>query len=141
MDAGGEEAKQERHLVARAGPQALPPLPSRRRRRPRRPWSPSAPTSSTPSNPPSLSIYPSAGSPPARRGRVAGRRTTRARIDEEVRKLDGKIADAEENLGGIEVREAHLAESLYFISVRQKGQGTSCPVAGPWREVLESGHF
>uniref|UniRef100_A0A0E0GIK8 protein-serine/threonine phosphatase n=1 Tax=Oryza nivara TaxID=4536 RepID=A0A0E0GIK8_ORYNI len=123
MDAGGEEAKQERHLVAGAGPQALPPLPSRRRRRPRRPWSPSAPTSSTPSNPPSLSIYPSAGSPPARRGRVAGRRTTRARIDEEVRKLDGKIADAEENLGEIEVREAHLAESLYFISVRQKVLG------------------
>uniref|UniRef100_A0A0E0CMW7 protein-serine/threonine phosphatase n=1 Tax=Oryza meridionalis TaxID=40149 RepID=A0A0E0CMW7_9ORYZ len=38
----------------------------------------------------------------------------------EVRKLDGKIADAEENLGEIIVREAHLAESLYFISVRQK---------------------
>uniref|UniRef100_A0A0D9VHV9 protein-serine/threonine phosphatase n=1 Tax=Leersia perrieri TaxID=77586 RepID=A0A0D9VHV9_9ORYZ len=44
----------------------------------------------------------------------------RARIDEEVRKLDEKIADAEENLGESEVREAHLAKSLYFMRVGEK---------------------
>ncbi|CAN6279094.1 unnamed protein product [Urochloa humidicola] len=44
----------------------------------------------------------------------------RGRIDEEIRKLDEKIADAEENLGESEVREAHLAKSLYFIRVGEK---------------------
>ncbi|KAM0911891.1 hypothetical protein ACQ4PT_013151 [Festuca glaucescens] len=44
----------------------------------------------------------------------------RARIDEEIRKLDEKIADAEENLGESEVREAHLAKSLYFVRVGEK---------------------
>ncbi|KAE8800286.1 26S proteasome non-ATPase regulatory subunit 6 [Hordeum vulgare] len=44
----------------------------------------------------------------------------RARIDEEIRKLDEKIADAEENLGESEVREAHLAKSLYFVKVGEK---------------------
>lgn len=31
-----------------------------------------------------------------------------------------RIADAEENLGESEVREAHLAKSLYFIRVGEK---------------------
>ncbi|OEL26719.1 26S proteasome non-ATPase regulatory subunit 6 [Dichanthelium oligosanthes] len=44
----------------------------------------------------------------------------RGRIDEEIRKFDEKIADAEENLGESEVREAHLAKSLYFIRVGEK---------------------
>ncbi|KAG8082421.1 hypothetical protein GUJ93_ZPchr0014g47324 [Zizania palustris] len=44
----------------------------------------------------------------------------RGRIEEEIRKLDEKIADAEENLGESEVREAHLAKSLYFVRVGEK---------------------
>ncbi|PKA66132.1 26S proteasome non-ATPase regulatory subunit 6 [Apostasia shenzhenica] len=44
----------------------------------------------------------------------------RKRIDEEIKKLDEKIADAEENLGESEVREAHLAKSLFFIKVGDK---------------------
>ncbi|KAJ4756414.1 26S proteasome non-ATPase regulatory subunit 6 [Rhynchospora pubera] len=42
------------------------------------------------------------------------------RIEEEIKKLDEKIADAEENLGESEVREAHLAKSLYFIRICDK---------------------
>ncbi|ONK77699.1 uncharacterized protein A4U43_C02F9600 [Asparagus officinalis] len=44
----------------------------------------------------------------------------RKRIDEEIGKLDEKIADAEENLGESEVREAHLAKSLFFIRIGDK---------------------
>ncbi|XP_062116034.1 26S proteasome non-ATPase regulatory subunit 6 homolog [Humulus lupulus] len=44
----------------------------------------------------------------------------RAKNDEELKKLDEKIADAEENLGESEVREAHLAKSLFFIQVGDK---------------------
>ncbi|KAL2492300.1 26S proteasome non-ATPase regulatory subunit 6-like protein [Abeliophyllum distichum] len=44
----------------------------------------------------------------------------RAKIDEELKKLDEKIADAEENLGESEVREAHLAKSLFFIRIGDK---------------------
>jgi hypothetical protein len=33
------------------------------------------------------------------------------------------IADAEENLGEVEVREAHIAKSLYFIRVGEKVLG------------------
>lgn len=44
----------------------------------------------------------------------------RYRIEDEIRKLDDKIADAEENLGESEVREAHLAKSLYFIRIGDK---------------------
>ncbi|CAH9070460.1 unnamed protein product [Cuscuta epithymum] len=44
----------------------------------------------------------------------------RAKIEEELKKLDEKIADAEENLGESEVREAHLAKSLFFIRIGDK---------------------
>lgn len=44
----------------------------------------------------------------------------RAKNEEELKKLDEKIADAEENLGESEVREAHLAKSLYFIQIGDK---------------------
>ncbi|GLT29077.1 hypothetical protein SLA2020_039650 [Shorea laevis] len=44
----------------------------------------------------------------------------RAKNEEEVKKLDEKIADAEENLGESEVREAHLAKSLYYIQIGDK---------------------
>ncbi|XP_073007310.1 26S proteasome non-ATPase regulatory subunit 6 [Typha latifolia] len=44
----------------------------------------------------------------------------RTKIEEEIKKLDDKIADAEENLGESEVREAHLAKSLYFIKIGDK---------------------
>nr|ACU22821.1 unknown [Glycine max] len=44
----------------------------------------------------------------------------RAKIDDELTKLDEKIADAEENLGESEVREAHLAKSLFFIRIMDK---------------------
>lgn len=44
----------------------------------------------------------------------------RKRIEEDIKKLDEKIADAEENLGESEVREAHLAKSLYFIRIGDK---------------------
>ncbi|KAF3972386.1 hypothetical protein ACB098_04G147800 [Castanea mollissima] len=44
----------------------------------------------------------------------------RAKIDEEIKKLDEKIADAELNLGETEVREAHLAKALYFIQIGDK---------------------
>ncbi|URE08690.1 26S proteasome non-atpase regulatory subunit [Musa troglodytarum] len=42
------------------------------------------------------------------------------RIDDELKKLDDKIADAEENLGESEVREAHLAKSLFYIQIGDK---------------------
>ncbi|WZZ79469.1 hypothetical protein YC2023_100041 [Brassica napus] len=44
----------------------------------------------------------------------------RASNEEELKKLDEKIADAEENLGESEVREAHLAKGLYFIRISDK---------------------
>ncbi|GLT29897.1 hypothetical protein SLA2020_047310 [Shorea laevis] len=44
----------------------------------------------------------------------------RVKIEEEVKKLDEKIADAEENLGESEVREAHLAKSLFYIRIGDK---------------------
>ncbi|CAL9093523.1 unnamed protein product [Musa hybrid cultivar] len=44
----------------------------------------------------------------------------RRRIDTELKKLDDKIADAEENLGESEVREAHLAKSLFYIQIGDK---------------------
>ncbi|CDY34374.1 BnaA09g11160D [Brassica napus] len=44
----------------------------------------------------------------------------RASNEEELKKLDEKIADAEENLGGSEVREALLAKALYFIRISDK---------------------
>ncbi|KAK1571265.1 hypothetical protein Q3G72_014261 [Acer saccharum] len=44
----------------------------------------------------------------------------RAKIEEELKKLDEKIADAEENLGESEVREAHLAKSLFYIQIGDK---------------------
>ncbi|CAL9156181.1 unnamed protein product [Musa hybrid cultivar] len=44
----------------------------------------------------------------------------RTRIEDEIKKLDDKIADAEENLGESEVREAHLAKSLFFIRIGDK---------------------
>ncbi|KVI06225.1 26S proteasome, regulatory subunit Rpn7 [Cynara cardunculus var. scolymus] len=44
----------------------------------------------------------------------------RAKIAEELKKLDEKIADAEENLGESEVREAHLAKSLFYIRIGDK---------------------
>ncbi|XP_078444615.1 26S proteasome regulatory subunit Rpn7 [Wolffia australiana] len=46
--------------------------------------------------------------------------TMRGKIEGEIAKLDEKIADAEENLGESEVREAHLAKSLYFIKIGDK---------------------
>uniref|UniRef100_A0A0D6QVN9 26S proteasome regulatory subunit RPN7 n=1 Tax=Araucaria cunninghamii TaxID=56994 RepID=A0A0D6QVN9_ARACU len=44
----------------------------------------------------------------------------RAKIDDDLNKLDEKITDAEENLGESEVREAHLAKSLYYIRIGDK---------------------
>jgi len=44
----------------------------------------------------------------------------REKNDGEIKKLDEKIADAEENLGESEVREAHLAKSLFFIRIGDK---------------------
>uniref|UniRef100_A0A0C9S491 26S proteasome regulatory subunit RPN7 n=1 Tax=Wollemia nobilis TaxID=56998 RepID=A0A0C9S491_9CONI len=44
----------------------------------------------------------------------------RAKIDDDLSKLDEKITDAEENLGESEVREAHLAKSLYYIRIGDK---------------------
>ncbi|CAL9058829.1 unnamed protein product [Musa banksii] len=44
----------------------------------------------------------------------------RKRIEDELKTLDDKIADAEENLGESEVREAHLAKSLFFIRIGDK---------------------
>ncbi|XP_021286269.1 26S proteasome non-ATPase regulatory subunit 6 homolog [Herrania umbratica] len=44
----------------------------------------------------------------------------RAKNVDEIKKLDEKIADAEENLGESEVREAHLAKSLYYIQIGEK---------------------
>ncbi|XP_039120922.1 26S proteasome non-ATPase regulatory subunit 6 [Dioscorea cayenensis subsp. rotundata] len=41
----------------------------------------------------------------------------RKRNEEEIKKLDEKIVDAEENLGESEVREAHLAKSLFYIQI------------------------
>ncbi|MCL7037853.1 hypothetical protein MKW94_013322 [Papaver nudicaule] len=39
---------------------------------------------------------------------------------QELKKIDEKVADAEENLGESEVREAHLAKSLFFIRIGDK---------------------
>ncbi|XP_074287857.1 26S proteasome non-ATPase regulatory subunit 6 homolog [Silene latifolia] len=44
----------------------------------------------------------------------------RKSIEDELTKLDEKIADAEENLGESEVREAHLAKSLFYIRIGDK---------------------
>ncbi|XP_059440395.1 26S proteasome non-ATPase regulatory subunit 6 homolog isoform X2 [Corylus avellana] len=44
----------------------------------------------------------------------------REKNDGEIKKLDEKIADAEENLGESEVREAHLAKSLFFVRIGDK---------------------
>lgn len=44
----------------------------------------------------------------------------RQSIEDELKKLDEKIADAEENLGESEVREAHLAKSLFYIRIGDK---------------------
>ncbi|CAN4084891.1 unnamed protein product [Withania somnifera] len=44
----------------------------------------------------------------------------RAKNCDELKKLDEKIADAEENLGESEVREAHLAKSLFYIRIGDK---------------------
>ncbi|XP_057549031.1 26S proteasome non-ATPase regulatory subunit 6 homolog [Amaranthus tricolor] len=44
----------------------------------------------------------------------------RQNIKEELKKIDEKITDAEENLGESEVREAHLAKSLFFIRIGDK---------------------
>ncbi|RWR96929.1 Proteasome component PCI domain-containing protein [Cinnamomum micranthum f. kanehirae] len=44
----------------------------------------------------------------------------RAKIDEELKKLDERIADAEENLGESEVREAHLAKTLFYIRISDR---------------------
>ncbi|RZC94340.1 hypothetical protein C5167_003936 [Papaver somniferum] len=44
----------------------------------------------------------------------------RAKNAEELKKIDEKVADAEENLGESEVREAHLARSLFFIQIGDK---------------------
>uniref|UniRef100_A0A803KQH4 PCI domain-containing protein n=1 Tax=Chenopodium quinoa TaxID=63459 RepID=A0A803KQH4_CHEQI len=44
----------------------------------------------------------------------------RKSIEDELKKLDEKIADAEENLGESEVREAHLAKSLFYIRTGDK---------------------
>ncbi|KAL9261989.1 26S proteasome non-ATPase regulatory subunit 6-like protein [Drosera capensis] len=41
----------------------------------------------------------------------------RAAVEEQLKKLDEKIADAEENLGESEVREAHLAKSLFYVRI------------------------
>ncbi|XP_011623095.1 26S proteasome non-ATPase regulatory subunit 6 [Amborella trichopoda] len=46
--------------------------------------------------------------------------TMRSKIDDELKKLDERIADAEENLGESEVREAHLAKSLCYIRISDK---------------------
>jgi len=46
--------------------------------------------------------------------------TMRVKIEEELKKLDEKVSDAEENLGESEVREAHLAKSLYYIRIGDK---------------------
>ncbi|CAI0468476.1 unnamed protein product [Linum tenue] len=46
--------------------------------------------------------------------------TMRGKMEEELKKLDEKIADAEENLGESEVREAHLAKSLFYIRIGDK---------------------
>jgi len=46
--------------------------------------------------------------------------TMRAKIEEELKKLDDKVIDADENLGESEVREAHLAKSLYYIRIGDK---------------------
>uniref|UniRef100_A0A2P2LEB0 26S proteasome regulatory subunit RPN7 n=1 Tax=Rhizophora mucronata TaxID=61149 RepID=A0A2P2LEB0_RHIMU len=44
----------------------------------------------------------------------------RTKNEEELKKLDEKIADAEENLGESEVREAHLAKSLFYFRIGDK---------------------
>ncbi|PHT40765.1 26S proteasome non-ATPase regulatory subunit 6 [Capsicum baccatum] len=49
----------------------------------------------------------------------------RAKNCDELKKLDDKIADAEENLGESEVREAHLAKSLFYIRIGDKAGSLS----------------
>ncbi|KAI3957797.1 hypothetical protein MKW92_002948 [Papaver armeniacum] len=44
----------------------------------------------------------------------------RAKNAEELKKIDEKVADAEENFGESEVREAHLTKSLFFIRIGDK---------------------
>ncbi|GAA0175484.1 hypothetical protein Leryth_008564 [Lithospermum erythrorhizon] len=46
----------------------------------------------------------------------------RAKNEDELKKIDEKITDAEENLGESEVREAHLAKSLFYIRIGNKGK-------------------
>lgn len=46
--------------------------------------------------------------------------TMNAKNAEELKKLDEKITDAEENLGESEVREALLAKALYYIRIGDK---------------------
>lgn len=46
--------------------------------------------------------------------------TMNAKNAEELKKLDDKIADAEENLGESEVREALLAKGLFYIRIGDK---------------------
>ncbi|PHU09379.1 26S proteasome non-ATPase regulatory subunit 6 [Capsicum chinense] len=49
----------------------------------------------------------------------------RAKNCDELKKIDDKIADAEENLGESEVREAHLAKSLFYIRIGDKAGSLS----------------
>ncbi|XP_068640489.1 26S proteasome non-ATPase regulatory subunit 6-like [Aristolochia californica] len=44
----------------------------------------------------------------------------KAKIEEDLKKLDDKIADAELNLGETEVREAHLSKALFYIRISDK---------------------
>ncbi|KAJ8562395.1 hypothetical protein K7X08_011686 [Anisodus acutangulus] len=44
----------------------------------------------------------------------------RTKNSDELKKINDKIADAEENLGESEVREAHLAKALFYIRVGDK---------------------
>ncbi|KAK1266222.1 26S proteasome non-ATPase regulatory subunit 6 [Acorus gramineus] len=66
------------------------------------------------------SLYESLVSASALEADAAALEAMRGRIGEELKKLDDKIADAEENLGESEVREAHLAKSLFYIRIGDK---------------------
>ncbi|KAK4370077.1 hypothetical protein RND71_009552 [Anisodus tanguticus] len=44
----------------------------------------------------------------------------RTKNSDELKKINDKIADAEENLGESEVREAHLAKALFYIRIGDK---------------------
>eukprot|EP00271_Cylindrocystis_brebissonii_P010652 TRINITY_DN26925_c0_g1_i1.p1 TRINITY_DN26925_c0_g1~~TRINITY_DN26925_c0_g1_i1.p1 ORF type:complete len:386 (-),score=102.10 TRINITY_DN26925_c0_g1_i1:286-1443(-) len=46
--------------------------------------------------------------------------TLQETIDEEVKKLDERITDAQENLGESEVREALLAKALFYVRILDK---------------------